>query len=91
MSFAALKLYGPGGRHLTGDDLFAALRKAVDLLQGEQPGGASMDAIGIVIANCAKAAELLFDARNALRQSKGLPPILIPSDQGHHRRPGADQ
>lgn len=69
------------GAEFTMADVFVAVHHAVDFLAEEQPGGADVRDICAVAETCARAVEMFVDARNALRKSKGLPPIY-PRDAG---------
>ncbi len=70
-----VEVLGPGSVAFSGADMLRGLHLAVYALQSEEPGGATIDAIGECIAACARAAEALLEARNILRASKGLGPV----------------
>ena len=72
---------GRGSVEITGEELFVALRTAIDNLESEQPGNCDIAAVGKCIELVASAAESLWDARNEIRVGKGLLPIVDPRDE----------
>ncbi len=62
---------------LTGEDILDGLYLAVMEVRKEEPDGCRVEDMSVAANFMAKAAENLWDARNALRRGKGLSPITL--------------
>lgn len=73
----AVGVKAPDGQVFDGNGIFVALYRAIDALASESLEGVEGEDVFNVVADLTKISEMLFDARNTIRKSKGLVELTV--------------